>query len=145
MTASRPAPLTASSSRLSLVAKFPPDLLAAIAEREEVELETTRRSGATRKTIIWIVAHGPDVFVRSVRGPEGRWYKELLADPEATLHFRGKPKLPSIAVRGVHTPDPESVAVCSQALKVKYRRHGGSLEAMLVPEALPTTVRLEPR
>ena len=130
------------------MASFPPDVRAAIAEREEVEIETSAPSsgpGATRKTIIWIVAHGPHVFVRSVRGPEGRWYKDLLADPEATLHFRGKPKLPPVAVRGVHTPDPESVAACSRALEAKYRRYGGSLEAMLTPDTLPTTVRLEPR
>lgn len=127
------------------MASFPPDVLAAIAEREEIELETTRRSGATRKTIIWIVAHGPHVFVRSVRGEKGRWYQELLADPEATLHFRGKPKLPPVAVRGVHAPDAESVAACSKALEAKYRRYGGSLEAMLQPDVLPTTVRLESR
>lgn len=127
------------------MASFPPDVLAAIAEREEIELETTRRSGATRKTIIWIVAHGPHVFVRSVRGPDGRWYKDLLADPEATLHFRGKPKLPSIAVRGVHAPDRESIAACSKALGAKYRGFGGSLEAMLLSDTLATTVRLEPR
>lgn len=130
------------------MATFPPDVRAAIAEREEVEIETSAPSrgvGATRKTIIWIVAHGPHVFVRSVRGEKGRWYQELLADPEATLLFRGKPKLPPVAVRGVHAPDPESVAACSRALEAKYRRDGASLKAMLQPDTLPTTVRLEPR
>jgi hypothetical protein len=129
------------------VASFPPDVRAAIAEREEVVIETSapsRGPGATRKTIIWIVAHGPHVFVRSVRGEKGRWYQELLAEPEATLHFRGKPKLPSVAVCGIHAPDAESVAACSRALEAKYRRYAGSLEAMLTPDTLPTTVRLEP-
>lgn len=126
---------------------FPPDVRAAIGEREEVEIETSapsRGAGATRKTIVWIVAHGPHVFVRSVRGEKGRWYQEILADPDATLHFRGKPKLSSIAVRGVHTPDPESVAACSRALEEKYARDP-ALKAMLRPDTLPTTVRLEPR
>jgi hypothetical protein len=121
------------------VAKFPPDILAAIAEREEVEIET-----GGRRTIIWIVAHGPHVFVRSVRGETGRWYQDLLADPKATIHFRGRPKLPSVAVRGVHAPDAESVAACTRALEQKYARHGASLESMLLPKTLPTTVRLEP-
>ncbi len=122
------------------MAKFPPDVLAALAEREEVEIET-----GGRKTIIWIVAHGPHVFVRSVRGERGRWYQDLLADPEATIHFRGKPKLPPVEVRAVHAPDAESVAACTKALEQKYRRHGASLTAMLIPETLPTTIRLEPR
>jgi hypothetical protein len=122
------------------VAKFPSDILAALAEREEVEIET-----GGRRTIIWIVAHGPHVFVRSVRGETGRWYQDLLADPKATIHFRGKPKLPPVAVRGVPATDPDSVAACSRALEKKYARHGSSLKAMLLPRTLPTTVRLEPQ
>ncbi|MEX2010856.1 MAG: DUF2255 family protein [Chloroflexota bacterium] len=121
------------------MAKFPPDVLAAIAEREEVEIET-----GGRRTIIWIVAHGPHVFVRSVRGERGRWYRDLLADPNATLHFRGKPKLPPVKVRGVHAPDPESIAASTRALKAKYARDP-ALKSMLQPETLPTTVRLELR
>jgi len=121
------------------VAKFPPDVLAALAEREEVQIET-----GGRRTIIWIVAHGPHVFVRSVRGERGRWYQDLLAEPEATVYFRGKPKLPPVAVRAVHSPDPESVAACTKALEEKYRRFGASLKAMLEPKTLPTTFRLEP-
>ena len=122
------------------MATFAPDVVAAIAEREEIEIET-----GSRRTIIWVVVDGKDVFIRSVRGEKGRWYQDLLTEPEATLHFRGKQKLPAVAVRAVHTPDPESVAACSRALKAKYRRFGGSLEAMLTPDTLPTTVRLEPR
>jgi len=122
------------------VAKFPPDVLAAIAEREEIEIET-----GGRRTIIWIVVDGSDVYLRSVRGERGRWYQDLLAEPKAAIHFRGKPKLPPVAVRGVHAPDPESVAACSRALEQKYARQGSSLKAMLLPKVLPTTVRLEPR
>jgi hypothetical protein len=118
---------------------IPSDVLAAIAEREEVEIETV-----DRRTIIWIVVDGEDVFVRSVRGEKGRWYQELLADPKATIHFRGKPKLAPVAVRGVHAPDPESIAACTRALKAKYGRDP-AIKSMLRPDTLPTTVRLEPR
>jgi hypothetical protein len=122
------------------VATFPSDILAALAEREEVEIET-----GGRRTIIWIVVDASDVYVRSVRGERGRWYLALLADPTATIHFRGRPKLPPLAVRGVPAADPDSVAACSRALEHKYARDASSLKAMLVPKALPTTVRLEPR
>jgi hypothetical protein len=129
------------------VAAFPPDVRDAIAERDEVEIETaapSRGEGATRRTIIWIVAHGPHAFVRSVRGEHGRWYRELLADPNAMLHFRGKPKLAPVAVRGVHATDPESVAACTRALERKYKGDA-SLGSMLREDTLGTTVRLEPR
>jgi len=121
------------------VATFPPDVRAAIAEREEVEIET-----GGRRTIIWIVVDGEVVFARSVRGERGRWYQEVLADPKATLHFRGRPKLAPVAVRGVHAPDPESVAACTRALERKYARDP-ALNSMLRPDTLPTTVRLDPR
>ena len=121
------------------MAKFPPDILSALAEREDVEIET-----GGHKTIIWIVVDGQDVYVRSVRGERGRWYQDLLADPKATIHVRGKPKLPAVGVRAIHAPDPESVAACSRALEQKYARHGSSLKAMLEPKTLPTTVRLDP-
>jgi hypothetical protein len=128
------------------MAAFPPDLLAALAEREEVEIETaapSRGADATRRTIVWIVVDGSDVYVRSVRGNQGRWYQELLADPKAVLHFRGKPKLAPVAVRGVHARDADSVARCSRALEAKYARDP-ALKPMLRPDTLATTFRLEP-
>lgn len=121
------------------MAKFPRDVLVAIAEREEVEIET-----GGRRTIIWIAVDGEDVYVRSVRGEKGRWYRDLMADPNATLHFRGKRKRDPVAVRAVHTPDPASVAAATRAFQAKYARDP-ALKSMLQPETLPTTVRLEPR
>ncbi len=118
------------------MASFPPDVLAAIAEREEIELETMRRSGAKRKTIMWILVDGSDVFVRSVRGEQGRWYQDLLANPEATLQLRGKPKLPPVSVRAVVAADPDSVARFNRALEAKYRGIPG-FDPMLEPETFP--------
>jgi hypothetical protein len=126
------------------MAAFPPDVVAAIAEREEVALETTRRSGAKRRTIIWIVVDGSDVFVRSVRGEEGRWYKDLLANPDGVLHFRGNPKLPPAPFRAILASDPDSVARTSRAFEAKYKGQGGALRSMLKKDMLGATLRLEP-
>ena len=125
---------------------FPAETLAALAERDEIVIETTapKRPGGTRKTIIWLVVDGKDAFVRSVRGEEGRWYRELLADPNAVVHFRGKPKLPPVPVRAVAAADPDSVARFNRALDAKYRGIPG-YEPMLKPETFATTVRLDPR
>jgi hypothetical protein len=128
------------------VAAFAPDVLAALAEREEIVLETAapKRPGGTRKTIIWLVVEGKDAYVRSVRGEDGRWYRDLLADPDATVQFRGKPKLPPVPVRAVVAAEADSVARFNRALEAKYRGVPG-LEPMLKPETFPTTVRLDPR
>jgi hypothetical protein len=127
------------------MATFAADTLEALRERDEIVIETAapKRPGGTRKTIIWVVAEGKDVFVRSVRDEAGRWFRDLLADPNAVVHFRGKPKLPPVTVRAVVAGDPESVARFNRALEAKYKGIPG-FEPMLKRETFPTTVRLEP-
>ena len=125
---------------------FSSETLAALAERDEIVIETAapKRPGGTRRTTIWLVVEGKDAFVRSVRGEVGRWYRDLLADPNAVVHFRGKPKLPPVSVRAVLAADPDSVARFNRALEAKYRGSPG-FDPMLKPETFPTTVRLDPR
>ena len=113
--------------------------LAAIAAAEEVDIETRTASGESRRTIIWIVRDGDDVYVRSVRGPRGRWYREALADPEVGIHVEGR----RVAARAVPAADDASVEACSEALRVKYRGDY-SLGSMLEAENLPTTMKLVP-
>jgi hypothetical protein len=119
--------------------RFEDGLLGRIDRAEEVEIETRAPDGPVHRTIIWAVVDGDDVFVRSVRGTQGRWYRELMAAGEGALHVEGQ----RIAVRAVDATDDASVERTSAALSRKYRP-GGSLRAMLQPETLPTTVRLEP-
>jgi hypothetical protein len=85
------------------------------------------------------VVDGDDVFIRSVRGPRGRWYRELKASGEGAL-IVGRERIP---VRAVQADDHESIERASRALREKYRP-GGSLQSMLRPETLPTTLRIEP-
>src|SRR4051794_2990035 len=49
---------------------------------DEVGIET--RAG--RQLPIWVVVVGDDVYIRSVRGIEGRWYQALLGGTDARLH-----------------------------------------------------------
>jgi len=46
-------------------------------------------------------------------------------------------------VRAVAAADSASVKRASEGYRKKYRK-GGSLDSMLVPSTLPTTIRLEP-
>ena len=122
------------------MAAFPPDVLELLDQAEEVHIETrSPRDGTLHRTIIWVVVEGDEVFVRSVRGPRGRWYRELLAEPAAALIVRGR-RLP---VRAVEGADEGSVERTSAALRDKYG-DGPSTRAMLREDTLPTTLRLEP-
>lgn len=105
---------------------------------KEVQIET-REGGRTYRTIIWVVVDDGDVFVRSVRGEDGKWYQRTLADPNVAL-LVGDDRVPAVAVPAA---DPESVERVNQALRDKYRP-GGSLDAMLRPEVLGTTMQLDP-
>lgn len=79
------------------------------------------------------------VFIRSVNGPGARWYRETLANPDVAIHVQGR----RISVRAVAATDPNAVEACSDGLRAKYRR-SYSLQSMLKPETLPTTLRLDP-
>lgn len=113
--------------------------LALLGAAEEVEIETGLPDGPRHRTIIWIVVDGSDVFVRSVRGPGGRWYREVVANADVGLHLDGR----RLAARAIPAGDPGSIARTSSALKTKYARDP-ALAAMLRPNTLDTTIRLEP-
>jgi deazaflavin-dependent oxidoreductase (nitroreductase family) len=116
------------------------ELLRRVEAAEEVEIETRRRTGESRRTIIWIVADGGRIYVRSVRGPGGKWYQRLRANPDGAIHVAGT----STPVRAVPVSDAAEIERVSEALRRKYARHRSSLASMLRPETLPTTLRLEP-
>lgn len=114
-----------------------PGQLEIISQAREVVIET-RRGDRSFDTIIWVVVDDGDVFVRSVLGEEGRWYQRALADPNVALDF-GDDRVNFVAVPA---NDPTSIERTSDALSRKYR--GRSLENMLLPKTLGTTLRLDP-
>jgi hypothetical protein len=116
---------------------FDQEILDALRDEDEVYIETSR-GDAVHRTIIWVVVDDDDVFVRSVRGPRGRWYRELTDSGEGALVMDGR-RIPVRATKA----DADAIERCSGALRAKYRP-GGSLNAMLRPETLPTTLLLEP-
>jgi hypothetical protein len=117
---------------------FPKSTLAQIDRSDEVDIETRSPKGTKHSVPIWIVVDGDDVFIRAVRGPTSRWYRELVSGPGA-LVVNGK----RIPVRAIAAADSASVKRTSDGYRKKYRK-GSSLDSMLVPTVLPTTLRLEP-
>ena len=125
-----------------MAAAFDPTTLDVLRALDEVEIETRMAEDAPwHRVIIWVMVDDADrVFVRSVRGPVGRWYREVVSHPACVLHANRR-VIPALAVAAT---DDEQVEACSRALVAKYAS-GPSVVAMLRPEVLPTTLRLEPR
>ena len=121
---------------------FASDTLKTWDQTPEIQIETSKSDGApVHRTTIWIVVDGDQAYVRSVRGPAGRWYRELVANPTGAVHAGGR----SVAVRASAATDSETVARVSDAINRKYlERWPGPTAAMLRPDTLPTTLRLKP-
>jgi hypothetical protein len=113
--------------------------LAELAGIEEVEIETRSAEGEIHRAVIWPLVRDGVVLIRSFRGAGARWYREAIADPSVALHLDGR-RLPATVIAA---NDPASIEACSAALRDKYGADP-SLSAMLRPEILDTTLRLEP-
>ena len=117
--------------------KFDQETLRKLHDCKEVAIRTTQHPGSA--VTIWVVVSSTDVFVRSVRGAKGRWFRDLANGGRATLEFNGE----QLAVQAVPATDAGSVACASQEFLSKYR--SSPYAASIVrPEILETTLRLDP-
>jgi hypothetical protein len=106
----------------------------------EVRVETHASTGDVHSTIVWVVVDQNEVFLRSVRGERGRWYREALATQQVTLDDEGR-RLEAVVIP---VDDAESIRRVDEALARKYANDEG-YDTMFTPEAKEATVRLEPR
>ena len=120
------------------MAKFDADTLRELRDFREVAIRTEKHPDGA--VVIWVVVADDEVFVRSVRGSKGRWYRDLAAGGPATLEFAGR----RLAVQAIPASDPEAVARTSREYLRKYQPSPYA-QAMVRAEVLPTTLRLEPR
>jgi len=58
------------------------DALHHLAEVEEIRIGFRRLDGSSRSVPIGVVRVGDQIYVRSVRGPKGGWYRRLRANPD---------------------------------------------------------------
>ena len=115
--------------------------LAALAAAKEIKIETRSPAGTEHRTIIWVAEHEGVIYIRSVNGPEARWYREATESGPGSVavHVDGR----RVPVQLVPATDPASIEACSEGLRAKYRR-SYSLETMLMDNILETTLRVEP-
>ena len=111
--------------------------LALLRDTKEVRIRTSRHR--SRGVVIWIVVADGAAFVRSVRGPAGKWFVAAAADGQATLEV-GDRQLP---VRVIPVADHDTIEAVSQAFLTKYATSPYA-QSIVSPATLSTTLRLDP-
>jgi len=67
---------------------FDPDKLRELRDLPQVVIRTEKHPQSA--VVIWVVVADDEVFVRSVRGSKGCWYRDLAKGGFAMLEFSGR-------------------------------------------------------
>ena len=116
-----------------------PAELAGLARASEVRVAGRRADGSSRTlTIVWHVVVDGNLYVRSVKGPAGQWYRGVAHHFEGFLHRSG-------ATREVaFTLDRTRDDAIDAAYFAKYG-DGSPSRAITSSLAKQTTMRVDPR
>ncbi len=119
------------------------DELNKIGRAEELELASLRRDGTLRNPVtMWVVRLGDDLYVRSVNGRSGAWFRGT------QVRYQGHIQAGSVDkdVSFVEEADPALSDQIDAAYRTKYRRYAASIVGHIVsPAARAATIKLVPR
>jgi hypothetical protein len=118
------------------------DELAKIGAAEEVQIAPFGPEGSPRKPVtVWIARQGDDLYVRSVRGRSGHWFRGTQERHEGRIRAGGIQQDVTFV-----DADNDINDQVDAAYRAKYRRYAGSiLNSVLTPDARATTIKLVPR
>jgi hypothetical protein len=115
------------------------DVLSLLDRTKEVDMETRGRDGTKHRVPIWVLVIDEQVYVASVRGKRGRWWRELLREGEGALVV-GRTRVP---VKPHRVRADATLKAMSAGFAKKYPTSRASVVAMQRPEVLETALRLE--
>lgn len=118
------------------------DELTRIEAADELEIASIRLDGTLRNLVtIWVVRLGDDLYVRSVNGRTGAWFRGTQVRHEGRIGAGGVEK----DVTFVDAADGINDQI-DDAYRSKYRRYAPSIVgSVLTPEARSATINLVPR
>lgn len=116
--------------------------LAEIEATDELQIASLRRDGTLGSPrTIWVVRHGDELYVRSVKGPTSDWFRSTRVRHEGHIQAGGVGKEVTFVDAGHGLEDQIDAAYRS-----KYRRYDASIvNSTLSPQARATTIKLVPR
>jgi hypothetical protein len=117
------------------------DELTKIGTAEELQIASRRRNGTLRNPVtVWVVRHGDDLYVRSVRGRTGAWFRGAQARHEGHISAGGVEKDVTF-IEG----DDAINDILDAAYRDKYRRYAANIVGSTVtPQAREATLKLVP-
>jgi hypothetical protein len=118
------------------------DELKQIGKAEELQIESRRGDGTLRSPVtIWVVREGDDLYVRSVKGRAGPWFRGTQTRREGRIRAGGVEKDVSFA-----EAEAERYDRIDAVYRSKYRGYAERIvSSVLTPEARASTLRLVPR
>jgi hypothetical protein len=124
------------------MAAWTSDELTKIGGAEELQLASRRRDGTLRNPVtMWVVRHGDNLYVRSVNGPTGAWFRGTQVRHEGHIRAGGVDKDVTF-VEADHDNNDQIDA----AYRSKYRRYAAGITgAVISPQARSATIELVPR
>jgi len=119
------------------------DELNKIGTAEELQIASLRRDGTLRNPVtIWVVRLSEDLYIRSVKGRIGLWFRGTQSRHEGHIRAGGVDK----DVTFVEETDAHVNEQIDAAYRTKYRRYAASIvNTTLTPEARAATIKLVPR
>jgi hypothetical protein len=116
--------------------------LSKIETAEELRIASMRRDGTLRKPVtIWVVRHGDRLYVRSVNGPNGAWFRGTQTRQRGHIRSGGVAK----DVSFVSVDAAAGGKKIDAAYRAKYRHYPASMvDSVLTPEARAATLELVP-
>ncbi|MCX6072108.1 MAG: DUF2255 family protein [Chloroflexi bacterium] len=117
------------------------DELTKIGTAEELEIVSLRSDGTLTKAVtIWVVRLGDNLFVRSVNGRAGAWFRGTQVRHEGHILAGGIEKDVTFV-----DADPGINDQIDTEYRTKYRRYAASIVSHIVsPEARSATIKLVP-
>jgi hypothetical protein len=118
------------------------DELSKLGVAEEVQIAARGRDGELRQPVtVWVVPYGDSLYVRSVKGRSGAWYRAVQATHNGRIGAGGA-EHDITFVDADHNINDDVDA----AYRAKYHRYAGRiLDSVLTAEARSTTIKLMPR
>ena len=113
-----------------------------IGNAEELQIASLRNDGILRKAlIIWVVRVGDALYVRSVNGRNGTWFRGMQDRHEGHIQAGGVDK----DVTFVKEDDPTINEQIDAAYRAKYPEYPSAVDHINSPAARAATIKVVPR
>jgi hypothetical protein len=124
------------------MATWTKDELMQIAGADELQLESRRRDGTLRSPVtMWVVRDGGDLYVRSIHGRAGSWFRATRTRHDGHIRSGGVERDVSFT-----DADPSIGDRVDAAYRSKYHGYASNIvDTVVNADARSATVKLVPR